>query len=57
MELLKTLDWDIETKPVNCEGEIIPGYQALKRSDNGKLLHISKDTYHPTSNARQPLKQ
>lgn len=52
MKLLETLDWDIEVKALECDGEIIPHYQVLKRSDTGALLHVSKDSYHPTTNRR-----
>lgn len=51
MKLLKSLDWDIELKQITCDGDVIPNYQALKRTDNGVCLHISKDTYNPTTNA------
>lgn len=52
MELLESLNWDIDIKPIECDGTIVPGFQGLKRTDNGELLHISKTSYHPTLNTQ-----
>jgi hypothetical protein len=47
-----TLDWDVKTSSVSTNGIIIPGYKAITRSDNGSVLHVAKDSYTPTLNAR-----
>ena len=51
---LAGLDWKVlEQQVYNYNGDQhqrIPNYKALTRSDNGKVLSIMKDKYHPLQN-------
>ena len=42
--------WHLDSRPVTVDGEPVPGYQALRRSDNRQTLAIHKDSYHPVQN-------
>ncbi len=49
----KTLNWEVEeTEIYSPNGEIIPGYQALRNSRTGEVLNVCGITYTPISNAR-----
>lgn len=43
-------NWEIKETPLFANFEIVEGYKAITRSDNGKILHIAKKTYTPTPN-------
>jgi hypothetical protein len=47
-----TLGWEVQTSEITTNGIIVPGYKAITRSDNGSVLHVAKDSYTPTPNAR-----
>lgn len=42
--------WHLDSCPVDVDGVTVPGYQALRRSDNSKVLAIHKDSYTPVQN-------
>lgn len=49
-------DFTIEEQPIALPAgeawEEIPGWKALKRSDTGDILHVTRDTYEPLQNER-----
>lgn len=49
------LNWNVVGNPVLAEvngtAVSVPGYQAITRDDNGSVLSIMKDSYHPIQNA------
>lgn len=48
----KQLSWDIDLKPVIVEGNVLPDYQSVVRNDNGRVLSLTKKTYHPATNEK-----
>lgn len=50
--LTKTLNWDVEMKPVSVEGNELRNYQSIVRNDNRNVLAITKKSYHPATNQR-----
>lgn len=50
--LTKTLNWDVEMKPVAVEGNELSNYQSIVRNDNRNVLAITKKSYHPATNQR-----
>jgi hypothetical protein len=51
-EILKSIDWEIESSPIYSNGLLIPGYQAIVRNDNNICLNVAKATYTPTKNGK-----
>jgi hypothetical protein len=54
-ELMPTLDWEIVNKNVFSGEEVgdvkIPGYKAIRRSDNDNILSVMKNSYSPMTNS------
>jgi len=47
----KKIKWDVEEMKIfNKNGNPIPGYKQLSRSDNGNLLNVCKESYTPMPN-------
>lgn len=44
------LDWAVSLEPVRVSGKIVPGYNAVVRSDNGKVLSIMGNRYRAVQN-------
>lgn len=44
--------WEIVESPIFANFKQIQGYKAISRSDTNEILHVAKETYTPTSNAR-----
>lgn len=45
------IDWSTDLNPVNVCGNVVEGYQALTRSDNGKVLSITSNQFKPHQNS------
>ena len=44
-------DWEVAATPIFCPmGQPIPGYQAITRADNGKVLSVQGSTYSVVQN-------
>jgi len=46
------LDWTVSMQDISSQGLIIPGYKAVTRNDNGKVLSVMGDGYVPFQNAQ-----
>jgi phage/plasmid-like protein (TIGR03299 family) len=45
------MDWQVESFPLfNEDGTKVEGWQQLRRSDTGELLHVAKSTWMPVQN-------
>lgn len=51
-EMLKVakINWKVERRPLTCEGKEVPGFAALSRSSDGKVLDVVGSRYIPTQN-------
>jgi hypothetical protein len=49
-KLIKSIEWEVSASPVMVKDQAIKGYKALLRSDNDKILSITKDSYYPIKN-------
>ena len=49
--LLKNLDWEIKTEPIQVNGGISIGKKAIIRSDNNKILGVVGENYKPVLNS------
>ncbi len=45
-------DWEIVEAPLFANFKQVEGYKAILRSDTNEILHVAKNTYTPTTNAR-----
>lgn len=50
--MTKALDWDIQLKPVCVQNTEVPNYQSIVRTDNEKVLALTKKSYHPATNEK-----
>src|SRR5688572_16783492 len=50
--ITKSLSWDVELMPVFVEGNTLDNYQSLVRSDNRKVLSVTKKSYQPATNEK-----
>lgn len=47
------LNWEVkQSKLYTADGQQVENYQVIQRSDNNNILHVAKESYTPTSNAK-----